>query len=116
LAELYDRFQYADDPDSTECREAEIEYTKQIRELFEQCVEPYYSPGGGIGYTLQSGILAWGEARREQYPQDVSSNGLLLQRSAVVAAGVARQSGLLDLLLAPCRETGRASVSYPAVW
>jgi len=42
LAELYDRFKYADDPGSTQCREAEIAYDQRVRELYEQCVEPYY--------------------------------------------------------------------------
>ncbi len=40
LAEFYDRFKYAEDPTSSECKEAEINC---VRELYEMCVEPYYA-------------------------------------------------------------------------
>lgn len=42
LAELFDRFQYADDPLSVECQEAQRMFHSLVRQLYEQSVEPYY--------------------------------------------------------------------------
>ena len=42
LAEWFDRFQYADDPNSAHCQEAEIQFNLLISQLFEDCVRPYY--------------------------------------------------------------------------
>jgi hypothetical protein len=42
LAEWFDRFQYADDPNSAQCKEAEIQFNSLISRLYEDCVRPYY--------------------------------------------------------------------------
>jgi hypothetical protein len=42
LAEIFDRFKFADDPNSLECKEAEIQYYTLVDELYQQCVKPYY--------------------------------------------------------------------------
>ena len=43
LAELFDRFQYADDPNSASCKEAEIQFNGLVSQLYEDCVRPYYA-------------------------------------------------------------------------
>ena len=42
LAALFDRCQYADDPNSAPCKEAEIQFAELTRRLYEDCVRPYY--------------------------------------------------------------------------
>jgi hypothetical protein len=40
---LFDRFQYADDPNSASCKEAEIQFNRHVNQLYEDCVRPYYA-------------------------------------------------------------------------
>jgi len=39
---LFDRFQYADDPNSPSCKEAKIQFNRLVNQLFDDCVRPYY--------------------------------------------------------------------------
>jgi hypothetical protein len=39
---LFDRFQYADDPNSAVCKEAEIQFNELLNRLYAECVRPYY--------------------------------------------------------------------------
>lgn len=42
LADLFDRFQYVDDPISAQCQEAEAQFIAAVLNLYEDCVKPYY--------------------------------------------------------------------------
>ena len=42
LAGHFDRFMYADDPMSQECKEAEIQFNNTVHALYEKCVVPHY--------------------------------------------------------------------------
>lgn len=42
LADLFDRFQYADDPNSVSCKEAGTQFAELVRRLHEDCVRPYF--------------------------------------------------------------------------
>ncbi len=42
LAKLFDRFEYALDPLSLACREAEARFDAEIRRLYEERVQPYH--------------------------------------------------------------------------
>lgn len=42
LADLFDRFQYADDPFSAQCQEAKAQFNATVQRLYGDCVKPYY--------------------------------------------------------------------------
>ena len=56
LAELLDRFESADDPESESAKTAEGQYESGIRELFCACVEPYYS---AVTFAQFRGHMRW---------------------------------------------------------
>ena len=43
LAELLDRFENADDPESGDARRAELEFASLVTQLFAECVAPSYA-------------------------------------------------------------------------
>ena len=54
LAELFDRCQYADDPNSVSCKEAEIQFNELVNQLYEECVRPYYET---VSFVANFGVF-----------------------------------------------------------
>jgi len=56
LAELLDKFESADDPESEACKTAELQFERGLSELFEQCVKPYYAL---VSFAQFRGHVRW---------------------------------------------------------
>ena len=56
LAELLDRFENADDPESQAAKRAEREFEALIIELFNECVKPFYA---AVTYIQFRGHVRW---------------------------------------------------------